>query len=306
LLIYLPIADLAVNIFLLFALGLAVGFMSGMFGVGGGFLMTPFLIFLGISPGVAVATVASHITASSFSGALSHWRRGAVDVAMALILLSGGLIGTASGVWLFTKLRAIGQLDLLIGLSYLIMLTVVGGLMLVESVRAIIRARRQQLSSLRRSGAHTWVHALPLKVRFRHSKIYVSVIPVWGIGYVIGLVGAVMGIGGGFLLVPMLIYFLRMSTATVIGTAAVLTTATMAVATAMHAVTNHLVDAVLALVLMVGGVIGAQFGARAAQRMPAERLRLLLALLILAVGIRFGYELMSRPAHLYSLRAIGS
>jgi uncharacterized membrane protein YfcA len=306
LLIYLPIADLAVNIFLLFALGLAVGFISGMFGVGGGFLMTPFLIFLGISPGVAVATVASHITASSFSGALSHWRRGAVDVAMALILLSGGLIGTASGVWLFTKLRAIGQLDLLIGLSYLIMLTVVGGLMLVESVRAIIRARRQQLSSLRRSGAHTWVHALPLKVRFRHSKIYVSVIPVWGIGYVIGLVGAVMGIGGGFLLVPMLIYFLRMSTATVIGTAAVLTTATMAVATAMHALTNHLVDAVLALVLMVGGVIGAQFGARAAQRIPAERLRLLLALLILAVGIRFGYELMSRPAHLYSLRAIGS
>ena len=305
-LIYLPIADLAINIFLLFAMGLAVGFISGMFGVGGGFLMTPFLIFLGISPGVAVATVASHITASSFSGALSHGRRRAVDVAMSFILLSGGLVGTASGVWLFTKLRAIGQLDLLIGLSYLIMLTAVGGLMLAESVRAIVRARRQQFSSLRRSGAHTWVHGLPLKIRFRHSKIYVSVIPVWGIGYVIGLVGAVMGIGGGFLLVPMLIYFLRMPTATVIGTAAVLTTATMAVASVMHALTNHLVDAVLALVLMVGGVIGAQFGARAAQRMPAERLRLLLALLILAVGIRFGYELMSRPAHLYSIRAVGS
>jgi uncharacterized protein len=306
LLIYLPIADLAINIFLLFAMGLAVGFISGMFGVGGGFLMTPFLIFLGISPGVAVATVASHITASSFSGALSHWRRRAVDVAMSFILLSGGLVGTASGVWLFTKLRAIGQLDLLIGLSYLIMLTAVGGLMLAESVRAIVRARRQQFSSLRRSGAHTWVHGLPLKIRFRHSKIYVSVIPVWGIGYVIGLVGAVMGIGGGFLLVPMLIYFLRMPTATVIGTAAVLTTATMAVASVMHALTNHLVDAVLALVLMVGGVIGAQFGARAAQKMPAERLRLLLALLSLAVGIRFGYELISRPAHLYSIRAVGS
>jgi uncharacterized protein len=306
LLIYLPIADLAINIFLLFAMGLAVGFISGMFGVGGGFLMTPFLIFLGISPGVAVATVASHITASSFSGALSHWRRRAVDVAMSFILLSGGLVGTASGVWLFTKLRAIGQLDLLIGLSYLIMLTAVGGLMLAESVRAIVRARRQQFSSLRRSGAHTWVHGLPLKIRFRHSKIYVSVIPVWGIGYVIGLVGAVMGIGGGFLLVPMLIYFFRMPTATVIGTAAVLTTATMAVASVMHALTNHLVDAVLALVLMVGGVIGAQFGARAAQKMPAERLRLLLALLILAVGIRFGYELISRPAHLYSIRAVGS
>jgi uncharacterized protein len=306
LLIYLPIADLAINIFLLFAMGLAVGFISGMFGVGGGFLMTPFLIFLGISPGVAVATVASHITASSFSGALSHWRRRAVDVAMSFILLSGGVVGTASGVWLFTKLRAIGQLDLLIGLSYLIMLTAVGGLMLAESVRAIVRARRRQVSSLRRSGAHTWVHGLPLKIRFRHSKIYVSVIPVWGIGYVIGLVGAVMGIGGGFLLVPMLIYFLRMPTATVIGTAAVLTTATMAVASVMHALTNHLVDAVLALVLMVGGVIGAQFGARAAQKMPAERLRLLLALLILAVGIRFGYELISRPAHLYSIRAVGS
>ena len=304
--IYLPIADLAINIFLLFAMGLAVGFISGMFGVGGGFLMTPFLIFLGISPGVAVATVASHITASSFSGALSHWRRRAVDVAMAFLLLSGGLVGTASGVWLFTKLRAIGQLDLLIGFSYLIMLTAVGGLMLVESVRAIIRVRRQQFSPLRRSGAHTWVHALPFKIRFRHSKIYVSVIPVWGIGYVIGLVGAVMGIGGGFLLVPMLIYFLRMPTATVIGTAAVLTTATMAVASVMHALTNHLVDAVLALVLMVGGVIGAQFGARAAQNMPPERLRLLLALLILAVGLRFGYELISRPANLYSIRAVGS
>ena len=305
-LIYLPIADLAINIFLLFAMGLAVGFISGMFGVGGGFLMTPFLIFLGISPGVAVATVASHITASSFSGALSHWRRRAVDIPMAFMLLSGGFVGTASGVWLFTKLRAIGQLDLLISLSYLIMLSAVGGLMLAESVRAIIRARRQQFSSLRRSGAHTWVHALPLKMRFRHSKIYVSIIPVWGIGYVIGSVGAVMGIGGGFLLVPMLIYFLRMPTATVIGTAAVLTTATMAVASVMHALTNHLVDAVLALVLMVGGVIGAQFGARAAQKMPPERLRLLLALLILAVGLRFGYELISRPAHLYSIRAVGS
>jgi uncharacterized membrane protein YfcA len=306
LLIYLPIADLAISIFLLFAMGLAVGFISGMFGVGGGFLMTPFLIFLGISPGVAVATVASHITASSFSGALSHLRRRAVDVPMAFVLLSGGLVGTASGVWLFTKLRAIGQLDLLIGFSYLIMLTAVGGLMLVESVRAIIRARRQQFSQLRHPGAHTWVHALPFKMRFKHSKIYVSFFPVWGIGYVIGLVGAVMGIGGGFLLVPMLIYFLRMPTATVIGTAAVLTTATMAVASVMHALTNHLVDAVLALVLMVGGVIGAQFGARTAQNMPAERLRLLLALLILAVGLRFGYELTSRPANLYSLRAVGS
>jgi hypothetical protein len=305
LLIYLPIADLPINIFLLLAMGLAVGFVSGMFGVGGGFLMTPFLIFLGIAPGVAVATVASHITASSFSGALTYWRRRAVDVEMVFVLLLGGLLGTSSGVWLFTKLRAIGQLELLIGFSYLIMLSAVGGLMLIESIRAIVRVRQKKPSLLRRPGAHTWVHGLPLKMRFKRSTLYVSVIPVWGIGYFIGVVGAVMGIGGGFLLVPMLIYFLRMPTATVIGSAAVLTTATMALATVMHALTNHLVDAVLALVLMAGGVVGAQFGARSAQNMPAERLRLLLGLLILGVGFRFGYGLISRPDNLYSIRALG-
>lgn len=303
--LYLPIADLAINIFTLLAMGLAVGFVSGMFGVGGGFLMTPFLIFLGISPGVAVASVASHITASSFSGALSYWRRRAVDVQMVLILLSGGLLGTLSGVWLFTKLRALGQLDLMIGFSYLIMLTAIGGLMLFESVRAIVRIRQNKPSLLRRPGAHTWVHGLPFKMRFKRSKIYVSVIPVWGIGYTIGVVGAVMGIGGGFVLVPMLIYFLRMPTVTVIGSAAVLTTSTMAFATLMHALTNHLVDAVLALVLMVGGVIGAQFGARSAHNMPAEKLRLLLGLLILSVGFRFGYDLITRPENLYSIRALG-
>jgi uncharacterized membrane protein YfcA len=303
--LYLPIADLAINIFVILAMGLAVGFVSGMFGVGGGFLMTPFLIFLGISPGVAVASVASHITASSFSGALSYWRRRAVDVQMVLILLSGGLLGTLSGVWLFTKLRALGQLDLMIGFSYLIMLTTIGGLMLFESVRAIVRIRQKKPSLLRRPGAHTWVHGLPFKMRFKHSKIYVSVIPVWGIGYIIGVVGAVMGIGGGFVLVPMLIYFLRMPTVTVIGSAAVLTTSTMAFATLMHALTNHLVDAVLALLLMVGGVIGAQFGARSAHNMPAEKLRLLLGLLILSVGFRFGYDLVTRPENLYSIRALG-
>jgi uncharacterized protein len=304
--LYLPIADLAINIFIILAMGLAVGFVSGMFGVGGGFLMTPFLIFLGISPGVAVASVASHITASSFSGALSYWRRRAVDIQMVLILLSGGLLGTLSGVWLFTKLRALGQLDLMISFSYLIMLTTIGGLMLFESVRAIVRIRQKKPSLLRRPGAHTWVHGLPFKMRFKRSKIYVSVIPVWGIGYIIGVIGAVMGIGGGFVLVPMLIYFLRMPTVTVIGSAAVLTTSTMAFATLMHALTNHLVDAVLALLLMVGGVIGAQFGARSAQNMPAEKLRLLLGLLILSVGFRFAYDLVTRPENLYSIRALGS
>ena len=303
--IYLPIADLPINIFVLLATGLAVGFVAGMFGVGGGFLMTPLLIFLDVSPSVAVATVATHITASSFSGALSYWRRDAVDLKMAAALFSGGLLGTLTGVWLFTTLQSIGQLDVILSLLYLIMLTAVGGLMVVESVRSALRLRRNKPSLLRRSGAHTWIHGLPYKLRFRRSKIYISIFPVWGTGYIIGLIGAVMGIGGGFLLVPILIYFLRAPTATVIGTAAVLTSSTMAVATVLHALTNHLVDIILALVLMVGGVIGAQFGARTAQRMSAERLRFLLGILIVGVGLRFGYELIARPESLYSIRNLG-
>lgn len=304
-LIYLPIADLPLNIFVLLATGLAVGFVSGMFGVGGGFLMTPLLIFLGIGPGVAVASVTSHITASSFSGALSYWRRRAIDFPMAMLLMAGGLLGTCCGVWIFTTLQSLGQLDLLIAFSYLIMLSAVGTLMVAESVRSIARQRQNKPSLLRRPGAHTWIHGLPFKIRFKRSKIYVSLVPIWAIGFVIGVVGAVMGVGGGFVLVPMLIYFLRVPTSTVIGISAVLTSATMALATVMHALTNHLLDAVLALVLMVGGVIGAQFGARAAQNMPAERLRLLFGFLILAVGLRFGYELIARPGNLYSIQAMG-
>jgi uncharacterized membrane protein YfcA len=304
--VYLPIADLPVNIFLLLALGLAVGFVSGMFGVGGGFLMTPLLIFLGVSPGIAVATVATHITASSFSGMLSYWGRGAVDVPMAAVLFVGGLLGTLSGIWIFTTLRSVGQLDLMISFSYLILLTAVGALMAMESLRSIMRVRQNKPSLLRRSGgAHTWVHGLPLKFRFRRSKIYISLIPLIGIGYLIAVLGVMMGIGGGFLLVPMLIYFLRVPTTTVIGTAAVLTTATMALTTVMHAVTNHLVDAILALVLMVGGVVGAQFGARSAQNLAPERLRFLLGLLILAVGFRFGYELINAPENPYTIRVLG-
>jgi hypothetical protein len=304
--IYLPIADLPVNIFLLLALGLAVGFVSGMFGIGGGFLMTPLLIFLGIAPGVAVATVATHITASSFSGMLNYWRRRAVDFQLAWALLAGGLVGTGSGIWIFTTLQSIGQLDLMISFSYLILLTTVGGLMVMESVRSIVRVRQNKPSLVRRSGgAHNWVHGLPLKFRFRRSKIYISLIPVFGIGFLIALIGVIMGIGGGFLLVPMLIYLLRVPGVTVIGTAAVLTTATMALATVMHAMTSHLVDATLALVLMVGGVVGAQFGAQTAQNLAPERLRFLLGFLILAVGFRFGYELVSPPEYLYTIRVLG-
>ena len=303
--IYLPIADLPVNIFLILGMGLAVGFISGMFGIGGGFLMTPLLIFVGIAPAVVVASVASHVAASSMSGAMTYWRRRAVDLALALMLLAGGILGTAAGVWLFTVLRSLDQLDLTIALSYVALLTVVGGLMITESVRAIIREQKGRPVAPRRGGAHTWIHGLPLKMRFKRSKIYVSAIPVWAIGFIIGFFGALMGIGGGFLLVPMLIYFLRVPTATVIGTSMVLTLVTMASATVMHAATNHLVDAVLALILMVGGVVGAQFGARAGQNMRGERLRLLLGLLVLAVGLRFAYQVIVQPGDVYSIRLIG-
>ena len=220
-----------------------------------------------------------------------------------MMLLSAGIVGTATGVWLFTELRALDQLDLMIGLSYVTLLTIVGGMMIYESVRAVMRTRRGMPATLRRPGSHTWLHGLPFKLRFKRSKIYVSAIPVWAIGFIIGFVGAIMGIGGGFLLVPMLIYFLRVPTATVIGTSMVLTLVTMASATVMHAATNHLVDVVLALILMVGGVIGSQCGARRgrnARRTAAaaawpSRIR---------GGCRFAYELVVRPDDLYSIRCV--
>ncbi|HXW28278.1 MAG TPA: sulfite exporter TauE/SafE family protein [Xanthobacteraceae bacterium] len=302
--IYLPIAELPVNVFLMFAMGIAVGFISGMFGIGGGFLMTPLLIFIGISPAVAVASVASHIAASSCSGVIAYWRRRALDFALALMLLAGGLIGTMSGVWLFSVLRLLGQLDLMIGLSYVTLLGVVGALMIIESARAIARARSGRPAEIRRPGSHTWIHRLPFKVRFKQSKIYVSAIPLWVIGFAVGFIGAIMGIGGGFLLVPALIYIMRVPTAVVVGTSMVLTLVTMGAATIMHAATNHLVDVVLALILMVGGVIGAQFGARAGQRIRGEQLRLLLGLLVLLVGLRFAFELMLRPSNLFSVRPL--
>lgn len=303
--LYLPIADIPINVLLILAMGAAVGFVSGMFGIGGGFLMTPLLIFVGIAPAVSVASVASHIAASSFSGALSYWRRRAIDPALATVLLTGGVVGTALGVWTFTLLRNLGQLDLTISLSYVILLTAVGGLMFWEGLRALLRMRRGDSVNLRRSGSHSWVHGLPLKMRFKRSKIYLSVIPVIAVGLLIGFIGAVMGIGGSFILIPILIYWLRIPTSTVIGTSMVLTLVTMVIATLLHAVTNHLVDAVLALILMVGGVTGAQFGARAGQKIRGEHLRLLLGLLILAVGVRFAVELVIRPEDLFTIRETG-
>ncbi|MBO0752370.1 MAG: sulfite exporter TauE/SafE family protein [Bradyrhizobiaceae bacterium] len=286
-------------------MGLTVGFVSGMFGIGGGFLMTPMLIFIGISPAVAVATASTHIAASSFSGAVSYFRRRAIDFALAGWLLGGGIAGTVAGVWLFTTLRGIGQLDIVIGLSYLLLLVSVGTAMVAEGVRAMIRARQGKPVELRRPGSHTWIHGLPFKIRFKKSKIYVSAIPVCVIGLAMGFIGAILGVGGGFLLVPMLIYFLRVPTSVVIGTSMVLTLVTMASATILHGATNHLVDAVLALILMVGGVTGAQFGARAGQKTRSDLLRLLLGILVLTVGLRFAYDLIIAPEDLFVIRTLG-
>jgi uncharacterized membrane protein YfcA len=299
--IYLPVADLPVSMFLLFAMGIAIGFLSGMFGIGGGFLLTPLLIFIGIAPAVAVATVSTHIAASSLSGIFAYWRRNALDLALAAMLLVGGIAGTAVGVWVILLLRKLGQLDLAIGLSYVTLLGIVGLMMVVESARAILRTRQGRRADVRRPGSHSWFHGLPLKMRFKQSKIYVSVIPVWVIGIVVGFLGAVMGIGGGFLLVPALIYLLRVPTGTVVGTAMVMTLVTMTAATVMHSATNQSVDVVLALILMTGGVIGAQFGARAGQKVRSEQLRLLLGMLVLSVGLRFAFNLVIRPDDLYSV-----
>jgi uncharacterized membrane protein YfcA len=299
--IYLPIADLPVSIFLVLGIGLAVGVLSGMFGIGGGFLMTPLLIFIGISPAVVVASVSPQIAAALFTGFLAHWRRGTIDFVLGGMLLVGGFVGTIIGVWLFTLLRALDQLDLLIALSYVTLLGVVGVLMVTEGLRAINRARHGKRADLRRPGSHTWIHRLPLKMRFKRSHIYISVIPVWVIGAIIGFIGAVLGVGGGFMLVPMLIYLLRVPTIVVIGTSMVLTLVTMVSSTVLHAVANHLVDAVLALLLMVGAVSGAQFGVRAGQKMRGEWLRLLLGILVLAVGLRFAYGLVMQPSDLYSI-----
>jgi len=301
--IYLPIADLPVNIFLILGLGASVGFISGMFGVGGGFLMTPLLILIGIPPAIAVSTVPTHMAASSFSGTLSYWRKKLVDRTLALVLLLGSLVGTWVGVWFFSLLRRMGQLDLFISVAYIILLSGVGAMLSVESFRAIIRAWRGTPPVLRRPGTHAWFHGLPLKMRFRESRIYVSSIPVVVIGFSIGFLGAILGVGGGFLLVPALIYLLRVPTTVSVASSMFITLMTMLLATVLQAAQNHTVDAVLGLTLMAGGVMGAQFGSRAGQAIRAEQLRLLLGLLILGVAARVASDLSHTPVELFSVIA---
>ena len=297
--LYLPIAEMPVNIFVILGMGGTVGFLSGIFGVGGGFLLTPLLIFYGISPAVAVASVTAQITASSTTGALAYLRTGNLDLKLGTVLFSAGITGSTAGVFVFKQLRELGQLDLIISVSYVTFLGAVGTLMVMESVRAIVKARKGIVTT-RKPGQHNWIHGLPLKMRFKKSKIYVSILPVIAIGGSIGFLGTVLGIGGGFMLVPALIYLLRVPTAVVIGTSLYQILVTMGVATILHAMTNHSVDIVLALILMVGGTIGAQFGAQIGQKMKGEQLRALLGILVLMVGMRFAVDLILEPTDHYS------
>ena len=299
--VYLPIAEIPINVLLILGMGLAVGFLSGMFGIGGGFLLTPLLIFTGVPPAVAVATQTGQIAAASFSGMLAYWRRKAIDMRLALVLLAGGLLGTVVSVWLFAVLRRMGQLDLVIALGYVFFLGIVGTIMLAESLRAISRARSGKPPMLRKPGQHIWLHRLPLKMRFPRSRIYLSAVSVLSLGAVIGLLGAILGIGGGFMLVPALVYLLRVPAALVVGTSLFQIVFTMAAACILHAVVNQSIDLVLAILLMVGSVIGAQLGAQAGQKLKAEHLRAALALLVLAVGARFAVTLVVPPPDPYSL-----
>ena len=298
--VYLPIAEMSANVFALLGLGGAVGFLSGLFGVGGGFLLTPLLMFFGVPSAVAVATGANQVMASSVSGALAHWRLGNVDLKMAAILLAGGIVGSTVGVYLFTLVRAIGHVDLLVQVSYVVFLVAIGAAMVAESARTWIRSRNPH-APRRRLHEHLWVHGLPFKMRFRRSKLYISAIAPVSIGLVAGVMSAIMGVGGGFVMVPAMIYILGMPTSVVIGTSLLQIIFVMANVTFLQAYSNQTVDIVLAVVLLVGAVVGAQLGTMAGAKLKAEQLRAALGLIVLLVGARVAWDLVAVPADLYSL-----
>jgi uncharacterized membrane protein YfcA len=299
--LYLPIAELSLNVFVLLGTGFAIGFLSGMFGVGGGFILTPLLIFLGVPSAIAVGTSASQVVAASVSGAIGHWRRNNIDVQMGLVLIGGGIVGALLGVLVLGFLRALGQLDLFVAMTYVVLLGTVGALMLIESVRTIRASPVKAGPSRRRGSQHTWIEGLPLKMRFRHSRVYASAIPFVAVGAFIGLLTGIMGVGGGFLMVPALIYLLRIPTRIVIGTSTFQIVCVTAFATVLQAALNGTVDLLLSLPLMAGSVIGAQFGVGYAERFRPEQLRALLALIVLAVAVRISLGLVIPPVELFSI-----
>ncbi|MGD8326123.1 MAG: sulfite exporter TauE/SafE family protein [Sphingomonadales bacterium] len=298
--IYLPIAEMSVNIFVILGMGGVVGFLSGMFGVGGGFLMTPLLIFYGVPPAVAVASESNQITAASVSGALAHFRRGGVDIKMGLVLVIGGAMGSVAGTALFTMLKAIGQVDLMIALVYVVFLGTIGVLMLLESLNSLRRKRSDGVGS-RKRGHQGWTHKLPFKMRFRRSRLYISILLPIAIGFVVGVLAALMGVGGGFIMVPAMIYILGMPTNVVVGTSLFQTVFVTATVTTLHSVNTQTVDVVLAVLLLVGAVFGAQVGVRAGHTLKGEQLRALLATMVLAVCVRMGFTLFLEPEELFSI-----
>lgn len=302
--VYLPVAEISVNLLVMLGLGAAIGFLSGMFGVGGGFLLTPLLMFSGISPAIAVATGANQIVASSVSAGLVQWRRGNIDFHMGFVLIVGGVVGAVAGVLLIGLLSRLGHADIFISLVYVTFLGVIGSLMLAESLRAVARTRAGKPATPRKPGEHTWIHGLPFKMRFPRSRLYISAIPPLAIGAIVGLLSSILGVGGGFIVVPAMIYLLRMPTSISIGTSLFQIIFVSAVVTILYATLNQSLDAVLALILVIGGVIGGQYGANAGQRFKGEQLRLLLALMVLAVAIRLLVGLVVTPDDLYSLSQI--
>ena len=301
--IYFPIAEISLNIFLVLGMGGGVGFLSGLFGVGGGFLMTPLLIFIGVPPAVAVATEANQIVAASVSGVIAHWRRSNVDLKMGLVLVVGGVFGSTVGSFLFKFLREMGQIDLVISLSFVLFLGVVGSLMLVESVRLILRSRNGGYR--KKAHQHYWAHGLPFKMRFHKSKLYISVIPPILVGFFVGLLAAIMGVGGGFIMIPAMIYLLGMPTSVVVGTSLFQIIFVTANVTFLHSINTQTVDVVLAVLLLAGAVIGAQFGARASGMLRGEQLRALLGIIVLAVCVKLIFDLVFEPSDLFSIgRAI--
>lgn len=303
--LYLPIAEMSVSVAVFLALGAAVGFISGLFGVGGGFLLTPLLTFLGIPPAVAVATCNAHVVASSVSGAVVHYRRNNVDVKMAIVMLSAGFFGTALGVEVVRLLRKAGLFELTVSMAYVTLLGVVGTLTLIEGINSWRHAQTVGAPSPRKSGQHSWVDKLPFKMRFQRSKLYISVVPPMVIGLFVGFISAIMGLGGGFFFIPAMIYILRMPTSVVVGTSLFQIVFVAAFATILHAWQNKTVDIVLAAILLVGGVIGAQFGTVAGEKLRGEQMRILLGILVLIVAARMGYDLVATPSDLYSFGAMG-
>lgn len=299
--IYLPIAEISVDVFLLLGMGGLIGLLSGIFGIGGGFLMTPLLIFIGVPPPVAVGSEANQLVATSITGVIAHWRRRSVDFKMGTVLLAGGLVGSTIGVWVFRELRAVGQIDLVIALSYVVFLGAIGGLMFNESLRALLRQRR----GIPRRGKlhkHNWLHGLPFKMRFHRSRLYISALLPLSIGAFVGFLAAIMGVGGGFIMVPAMIYLLGMPTSVVAGTSLFQILFVVSNVTFLQATANQTVDVVLALLLLIGSVIGVQIGTRIGARLPSEQFRILLALLVLATCGKLLYDLVATPADIYSLQ----